>query len=329
MAVREVHAQVTGEFVDLSSKNAGVQGEGNITTLVIDCSAEWQQLSKRLIWRDAQGGNPVAILLYDSVVDILSGKDPLHFETPIPREPLILPGWCEFTLEGYRGSDPAAIAYTIRAPLEVKVSDTFYKPAEPTPTQAQQLQSMMEDVIDQTAEKVQEAMDALAAAEEAIKVWAPWDPVTVWLPLQKVSWQGSSYICIQPNAGVDPYIDTQGGGGVIGNYWLLIAKKGDKGDQGIQGPQGEQGIQGIQGPQGLTGATGSQGPQGPQGPDGPEGPKGDSGLAFAANGIVAFTIDKEGYLWCHYAGSEEPGYEINEDDGHLYLTIEVEDGGGT
>ena len=90
-------------------------------------------------------------------------------------------------------------------------------------------------------------------------------------PLQKVSRLGSSYICKQTNAGIDPSVDTADGGGVEGADWLLIAKKGDQGDQGATGPQGLTGKQGIQGERGLTGERGVPGIQGPRGLQGIQG----------------------------------------------------------
>ena len=182
--------------------------------------------------------------------------------------------------------------------------------------------------------------EALEQAEEAVKVWEVWDPNTKYLPLQKVSRLGSSYICITTNVGVDPALDVPSSTGK-GSFWQLIAQKGDKGEQGPAGPQGltgaqgiqgprgltgergPQGIQGIQGPQGTQGATGAAGPQGPAGPQGvqgPPGPRGIDGVAVATSGMVAFNVSEEGHLLCSYTGDEPPNYYIGE-DGHLYLEV--------
>lgn len=109
---------------------------------------------------------------------------------------------------------------------------------------------------------------------------------------------------------MDPAADV--GSNIRGDYWMLIARKGDKGDQGPAGPKGETGKQGLQGPRG------EQGPQGVQGIQGPEGPRGIDGVAVATSGMVAFNVSEEGHLICAYTGDEKPDYYIN-DNGHLCL----------
>lgn len=336
---RTVNVAVNGEFVRKDSKNAGVQGEANVTTLHIVMSGDWEEFSKRIIWRDALGEHPVSVLLYNSVEDLVSGKDPLVFDTPIPAEPLALPGWCSFTIEGFRDSAPTAVSITVTDTLMVKVNDTYNAPAEPTPTQAQQLQTQIDGIVPQVSAIVGEAVAALEQAEEAVKVWTVWDGETVYLPLQKVSRLGSSYICKAANKNVAPELDVAGG--VEGNHWLLIASKGDQGAQGAEGPQGKTGGQGIQGERGLQGETGNQGiqgprglqggigptgpagptgPEGPQGIMGPEGPRGIDGVSVQTSGMVSFSVTAEGHLMCAYTGDEQPNYYIS-DTGHLCLEI--------
>ena len=68
-----------------------------------------------------------------------------------------------------------------------------------------------------------------------------------------VSYNGSSYICIQTNINHNP-TDT--------NYWFYLALKGDKGDRGDKGDTGSsggKGDKGEKGDKGDTGATGSSG----------------------------------------------------------------------
>lgn len=52
---RTINIDVNGEFVKKDNKNAGVQGEANATKLHITMSADWEQYSKRIIWRDPMG----------------------------------------------------------------------------------------------------------------------------------------------------------------------------------------------------------------------------------------------------------------------------------
>ena len=52
-----------------------------------------------------------------------------------------------------------------------------------------------------------------------------WQTEETYLTLQKVSREGSSYVCIKSCVGVDPAEDV--GEGAEGTYWILIAKRGD------------------------------------------------------------------------------------------------------
>ena len=276
---RTINVTVTGEFVRKDSKNAGVQGEANVTGLHIVMSDDWEAFSKRIIWRNALGESPVAVLLYNSVEDLVAKKDPLTFDTAIPAEPLALEGWCSFTIEGFRESNPTAVAITVTDHLLVKPNDAYTTPKEPTPTQAQQLQTQIDGIVPQVSTLVGNAIEALEQAEEAVKVWEAYDSAKTYLPLQKVSRLGSSYICKAACKGVAPELDVAGG--VEGAHWLLIASKGDQGEQGAEGPQGKTGKQGIQGERGLTGERGVQGIQGIQGPQGETGAKGATGATGA------------------------------------------------
>ena len=166
---RTINVTVTGEFVRKDSKNAGVQGEANVTGLHIVMSDDWEAFSKRIIWRNALGESPVAVLLYNSVEDLVAKKDPLTFDTAIPAEPLALEGWCSFTIEGFRESDPTAVAITVTDHLLVKPNDAYTTPKEPTPTQAQQLQTQIDGIVPQVSTLVGNAIEALEQAEEAVR----------------------------------------------------------------------------------------------------------------------------------------------------------------
>lgn len=334
---RTIEVVVNGEFVKKDSKNGGVQGEANATYLHITMSEDWEPYSKRIIWLDAYGENPVAVILYNTIDELYDGADGLEFTTPIPGEPLAEAGWCTFTIEGYSDDDDGSIAITVSDSLQVKVNNSYYAPAEPTATQAQQLQEQIEDA----AQSVVDALATFDEYEDIMAVWEKWDPTVDYVELNKVAHKGNSYICVYHNTDYDPAVD------VDGKYWLMIASKGDKGNQGATGGQGEMGptgATGATGPAGTTGATGAtgatgdpgptgatgatgpqgiqgeQGEQGIQGIQGPQGEQGISGVAVATTGAFAFNVE-EGQLKLYYTGDEEPDINLAE-DGHLYLTID-------
>ena len=94
-----------------------------------------------------------------------------------------------------------------------------------------------------------------------------WQSPIVYAVGDAVSENGTSYIALFVNQGIDPAIDVANSGGT----WAVLALKGADGETGPVGPQG------AQGPQGIQGATGTQGVQGPQGPIGATGSAGAQG----------------------------------------------------
>ena len=97
---RIIEVKINGQFSSKSSKCAGVRGEGNVTSLRITFDQSWQGYGKRIIWRNAKGLNPVAVILdTQSLIDPENSQ--LGYITYIPPEPLEFAGWCSFTVEGY------------------------------------------------------------------------------------------------------------------------------------------------------------------------------------------------------------------------------------
>lgn len=90
-----------------------------------------------------------------------------------------------------------------------------------------------------------------------------WQVGRSYAPLDKVSRGGSSFVCVRPCTAVDPLVDV--GDGVEGQYWILIAKKGEDGHDGNDFTYDmftEEQLEALRGP---------AGPAGPQGPAGPSG----------------------------------------------------------
>ena len=136
---RIINVEINGQFVKKDSKNAGVMGEGNVTTLHMTFDESWSGYGMRIVWRDANGENPVSVVLLEPGT-VAEGENPIAFDTDIPAEPLALPGWCSFTVEGYKEEDGVhKVSLSVSDHLFVEQSDSYYKPAEPTPSEAQQI----------------------------------------------------------------------------------------------------------------------------------------------------------------------------------------------
>ena len=118
---------------------------------------------------------------------------------------------------------------------------------------------ILSSLINQTNEAIAKETERELAEIER-NVYEAFDPLKAYKVNNKVSYQGSSYVCTDETApGTLPNEET---------YWMLIASKGDIGPQGVQGEQGIQGVKGDQGNQGIQGLKGDKGDTGEQGPAG-------------------------------------------------------------
>lgn len=164
--MREIVIEVRGQFIYKSSKLGGVQGEGNASRMRIRLDDSWSGYSKRIVWRDARGLCPTAVLLG---ADQMTGENtPLDYTVSIPPEPLAVAGWCSFTIEGYTQQDDgtAAVALTAEDRLEV-LAGGYGQPAEPTVSQALQLQREIDTLLGDMSAQAADAKAAAARASEA------------------------------------------------------------------------------------------------------------------------------------------------------------------
>ena len=150
MANRIVTATVTGETIKLSDKNAGAAGSFNAVSLAFTFDSAWDDTTKKLYFFDSFYANPVYILL---TVDYYNSETGVY-TVPIPAEPLAYAGNMTITIKGVDFATDGTTAERIimSASTEMKVASaiipsTDTAPAEPTPTQAEQLQSEIDGII--------------------------------------------------------------------------------------------------------------------------------------------------------------------------------------
>lgn len=167
---RKIVIEVNGSYIRKDSDVAGVQGEANSTVLNIIFDQSWSGYAKKITFWDSRGENPVErTLTTDLLTDIT--KSTLDYSVPIPGEPLMYQGTMTFVIDGFvdgarkrSASDKLKVKYS-------PIADTAEEPADPTPTQAEQLQKQIDTMLgDMQSERVQaqEAKnEAVNAAEEA------------------------------------------------------------------------------------------------------------------------------------------------------------------
>ncbi len=324
MAVRTIRVTVVGERLRKDSKSAGVQGGANAAALHIAFDQSWTGFSKRIIWRNAAGEDPVAVILYNSVSALAEGAEALAFDVPIPAEPLALAGWCSFTIEGYLDAQPDVVLYTVRDRLQVLPNveaGGALPPEDVTASQAMQLQTEIDGILPDVMEQVALAVSAKEAVEDMTVSASGLDAGSAPTVTKTVQ-DGVVHLAFGVPAGTKGDKGDQGEKGETGDQGPQGPKgdtgaKGDKGDTGAQGPKGdtgERGLQGVQGergeqgvkgdkgdaftygdftaeqlaaltgPKGEKGDTGEQGPKGDTGDTGPQGPQGPQGPAGSGSG---------------------------------------------
>jgi hypothetical protein len=180
MSNRIITIQVAGEHIKKSSSVIGASGSHNAVTLEVSFDSTWDGTTKKLYFFDATGGNAVYRLL---TLDLLKEGETAVWQVPVPSEPLASAGEATLTIRGVEPNetDPevadrimmaASTTFTV---LEAQLPSEDTAPAEPTPTQAEQIQAQIDALIadlqaveaDAEAAASAAAASALAAAHSA------------------------------------------------------------------------------------------------------------------------------------------------------------------
>ncbi len=166
-----IEVKVNGNSISKDNDCAGVQGESNSTVLRISFAENWDGYGKRIVFYDALGKNPVKIQLGTNLLeDIL--KDTRVYLVPIPSEAMTEAGYNSFVIQG---EVDGIVKKTVEAKLKVLYSPytgDANDPKDITPSEAAQLRTEMDAVLDDIAKaeeaKVRAAESARIAADEAL-----------------------------------------------------------------------------------------------------------------------------------------------------------------
>lgn len=140
---RIIEVKIYGNHITKDSKTAGVRGEANITKLRISFDEGWDGYAKDIVFWDAYGENPVRIVLTTDLLEDKKSSTRVYL-VAIPAEPMARAGELTFTVYGSVDNKKQASA---TAKLEVKASPNVLQPVDPTPSELQQMQAEIEDVI--------------------------------------------------------------------------------------------------------------------------------------------------------------------------------------
>lgn len=159
---RKIEVMVTGNQLIKDNDLAGVQGEANVTMLRICFGADWDGYAKTVTFWNAKGQNPVKRTLTADLLENMS-KSMRVYLCPIPGEPLELAGRCSFIIDGYmNGKRMRSLDDTLKV-RPAGMADHAGEPADPSPSQAEQIQAGIESLMSE----VQKAVEAQAWAKQA------------------------------------------------------------------------------------------------------------------------------------------------------------------
>ena len=168
---RIVEVKVNGNYITKDNKNAGAQGECNMTALRIEFDEGWDGFAKTVTWWNSRNQNPVKrTLTADQLEDIT--KSTRIYTTLIPGEPLEFPGMCRFVIDGYSDDKRQRSLQDELLVKPVERADDAGNPVDPIPSQAEQLQVQIDSMLGDMQERAVRAETAAAeakASENSVK----------------------------------------------------------------------------------------------------------------------------------------------------------------
>lgn len=163
---RLINVRVGGGHLWKDSRLAGNQGEANTKKLRIEFDDGWDGYAKKVIFWDAKGQNPVERTLTADMLEDINDSTRIYI-CPIPGEPMAEAGMMTFVIDGYldgvRQRTLATEMEVVRAPIANNAGD----PADPIPTQAEQLQVQIDTILGDMQEQAVRAETAASGAETA------------------------------------------------------------------------------------------------------------------------------------------------------------------
>lgn len=162
---RIIEVKVSGGYLSLDGRKAGNQHEANATRLRITFDPSWDGYAKTVTFWDANGLHQVKrILTADRLED--QSKNARVYLCPIPGEAMTESGLMTFTIDGYvngvRQRTAGANLGVDRSPYTENAAD----PADPTPSQAEQLQVQIDTMLGDILAKANRAESAAVEAKQ-------------------------------------------------------------------------------------------------------------------------------------------------------------------
>jgi len=169
MANKIITVYCADETIRKSSSVAGAAGSSNAVTLRLSFSAAWDGTTKKVYFCDATKAKSACIIC--TVDKLVSGETDVY-DIPIPAEALDVSGKLLLTVKGVVVSGTTVERCMVSAtttmdvlPADMPSTDTA--PVEPTPTQAEQLQSEIDGIKSDIATVAANASTIASSASAA------------------------------------------------------------------------------------------------------------------------------------------------------------------
>ena len=143
---RIIEVKVSGNHLKKDNNNAGSRGEANVTLLRITFDEGWDGFAKTVTFLDARGANPVERTLTTNHLENIEENTRVYL-VPIPEEPLAIAGRLTFVIDGYLDGKRQRSVCDELVVEDAPIIDDAGEPADPTPTQAEQLQVQIEQIL--------------------------------------------------------------------------------------------------------------------------------------------------------------------------------------
>lgn len=165
-----INVKVNGSYLEKDSAWAGVQHEANAKTLRIEFDEGWDGYAKTVTFWDALGENPVKRTLTADLLEDLAGNIRIYL-CKIPGEAMTEAGKCTFVIDGYlEGTRQRSIEDKLKV-APAGYEEEAGEPADPTPSQAEQLQGQIENILQDMSAEADRA-EASADSAEKDAYWA-------------------------------------------------------------------------------------------------------------------------------------------------------------
>jgi hypothetical protein len=160
---RIIEVKVSGSHLAKDNRYAGVQHEANAKSLRIEFDEGWDGYAKKVTFWDATGGNPVERTLTTDLLEDMTASTRIYL-CPIPGEAMAESGELTFVIDGYvDGKRQRSVSDTLIVEAAPFI-DKADQPADPTPTQAEQLQKQIDGILPSMQEQARIATDKAVEA---------------------------------------------------------------------------------------------------------------------------------------------------------------------